>query len=102
MGVGEVGNLAQRIEVLGHLLPDFRPLHLDGHLAAITKPGAVNLTDAGGRDRRCVEFREGLRNADAQFLGNDAFDLGEGEGLDVVLEPGQRLQVLVGKQVGSS
>ena len=53
----------------------------------------MHLGDGRGRERRLVEDAEGLGQAHAELLGNDALDLGEGKRRHVVLQARERLGV---------
>ena len=99
MPVEHDGDLGERFEVFDDLLADAGPLHLDGHGAAVPERGAMDLSERRGRERRGFEVGERLGDANAELLTDDPFDLGEGEGLDVVLKPREGFQVGNRKEV---
>ena len=99
MLVEELRDLGERVEVVDDLLADAGPLDLDRDRAAVAQRRAVHLAERCGRERSGVELGEGLRDPDAQFLGDDSFDLREGERLDVVLQARERVDVGDGEQV---
>ncbi len=94
-------DLVERREVLVDPFPDARPLHLDRHFAAAAQHGAVNLAQGGGGNRQAIELEERVRHAHAELLADGALDVLVGEGLDVVLQAGQRIEIRGRKQVGA-
>ena len=101
VAVQELGDVLQRVQVGDDLLADARALHLDGHLRPVAQAGAVHLPQRGGGQRLRVEVRERLGHAHAQLGRDDALHLGVRERGHVVLEPGQRLHVRLGQEVGA-
>lgn len=95
----QVGNVAQQLGL------DRRPLHLDGDLLAAVlfrQHGAVHLRDAGGAQRRVVEFHKDVFEVFVgvqQFAGNDRPGEGAGHGVDIVGEITQGFRVLGGEQI---
>ena len=53
----------------------------------------MDLTERGGGQRDVVEVLEGVRHPHAELGLDRRLDLGEAEGLDVVLEAGERIEV---------
>jgi hypothetical protein len=101
VGVEELGDRRQRLDVLGDALPDAGPLHLHRHLAAVAEPRAMHLAERGRGQRGRVELREALREPDTELARDDLLDLGERKRRDVVLEAAQRLDVRGGQDVGA-
>ena len=89
----------QDLHVREHLLADAGPLHLDDDLAVAPQRRAVDLPQGRRRQRHLVERGEHPRDPHAQLAGDDLLDLREGERLDVVLQPRQRLGVRRRQQV---
>ena len=97
--VEQVGDLGEHLHVLEHLVADAGPLDLDHDLAAVAERGPVHLPERGRGERAVVEGREDLGEPDAELGADDLLDLLERERLDLVLEPGQRLDVRRREQV---
>ena len=90
--IHRLGDLLQDLQVLHHLLLDPRTLHLHRHRPPAAQDGPMDLAQGGGGHRRLLEIGEGLRHLHAQLGGDDGLDLGEREGLDLVLEPGEGVE----------
>jgi len=75
-------------------------LHLDDHLGAVAEPGPVHLGDGGGGERRVVEGVEHVVHAHAELVLDDLADLLRRDGLHLVLQADEGVQVGLGEQVG--
>jgi hypothetical protein len=98
----ELRDLVQRLEIGSDLVGDARPLHFDGHDAAVAQRGAVDLAQGCGGDRTLFEYRERLRQAHAELFLDNALDIGKRHRLDVVLEACQGFEVRRRQQVDTS
>ncbi len=72
--VGGQRKAAQHVQIRAQLGGDLRLLHLDRHLAAIVKLGAVHLGDRGAAQWHRVEAGKQLGHRRAQFLFDDRRD----------------------------
>jgi hypothetical protein len=79
-------DLGQRGQILGHLLFRAGPLDLDRDHPSIAQRGGVDLAERRRRHRLGFEHPERLRDLHAQLGFDDAFDVGEGKRLHVVLQ----------------
>ena len=84
------------------LLAHVRALHLDHDVArAVAREhGAMDLSERGGGEGSGLEVLEGLGDADAELLLDDALHVGERERLERVLQRLQRVDVLLRHDVG--
>ena len=82
----QAGRLVEQRKVALDLLRRVRPLHLDGHAAAVRKRGAVDLADRRRGYRGRVEVGEELLDAQLELLADDTLDVVVGDRTDVVLE----------------
>jgi len=96
-----VHDLRERLQIFEDLLPDAGALDLHRHEPAVAQGGAVHLAQRGRGHGHVFEFRESLGDPDAQLGRDDLLDLLEGEGLDGVLKPRERLQVGRRQEVGA-
>ncbi len=113
-GVGEVGaaagggvvveefrDVAEHVEVVNHAFADAGALNFDRDMATIAQDGFVDLSDGGGGEGLGVNFLKGSGDADAEFLGDDSFDILEWERLDFILEACEGLDVGGGDELGA-
>src|SRR5207245_7781031 len=95
--VKKLRDLAEGFQILKDLLADGGALNLDRHQSSIPQSSPVDLAERGRGDRRRFEFQKGLRDPRAKITADDLFDLAEGEWLDRILKPRERIQ-MAGRQ----
>ncbi len=98
-GFQQLGAEVEQVQVGAHRALDIRPLHLDHHLVALQRAGAVRLPDRCGAQRLGLEVREVLLERCAQR----GLDLGardvEGQARRIVLQRFERAGPLGRQQV---
>ena len=99
--VDELGELLDDLHVLDDLLAHAGPLDLDGDGAAVAQHCPVHLAERGA-GHRGVKRLEGLGDAGTDLGGDDLLDRFERDRLDIVLKPGQGVEVDGRQQVGAS
>ena len=92
----EAGQIGKQIGVAADLHFDAGPLHLDHHLLAGRKPGAMHLGDGRGCERLRIDLGEQLAPGLLQPLLDEAQDLLEREGRRAVLQ-GRKLGDEIGR-----
>ena len=92
----EAGQIGKQIGVAADLHFDAGPLHLDHHLLAGRKPGAMHLGDGSGCERLGIDLGEQLAPGLLQPLLDEAQDLLEREGRRAVLQ-GRKLGDEIGR-----
>ena len=100
MAIEKTGDLLHHREVLGHALADAGALNLDRDLAAVAELRAMHLPQRRRGNRLRVKGRKAFRQPHAEVFLDDAFDVGERERLEIVLQPGQRVQIGRWQEVG--
>ena len=100
------GDVLEHLEVVEDLASYARPLDLDDHVA----PGApamrtqrrgVHLAKAGCGQGRLIEVIEDAGQADTELVLDRRAHLVEAERFQVVLQPGQRVQIWRRHQIGA-
>src|SRR5512143_42749 len=97
----DLGDLAEGLEVVGDLFADAGPLHLDGDATPVPQRRPVDLAQRGRCGRLLFEARERLRDPRTELGLHDLLDLPVREGLDLVLEPVEALEVGRWEEVGA-
>ena len=92
-------DFVEGVEIFQDTVLDTGPLHLDRDPASAAEHGAVHLPERGRGDRRRIEFHEGLRHANAEFLLDNPFDIRIWKRSEVILQPRQRVEVGLRQQV---
>jgi hypothetical protein len=101
VAVGEGRQIGEGGHVLGDLLADSRPLHLDDDRAAVAHRRPVDLAERSRCQGSGVEGAEGVGQPGAQLGLHDVLHLVEPERLHVVLEAGQGFGVHRRDEVGA-
>ena len=95
MGVEELRDLFEGIEVVVDLLANAGPLDLDRHLPPVVHDGTMDLSQRGRGEGLVVELGEGLGQPDPQLLPDRGLDLLEREWGHIVLEAGEGVEVFL-------
>ena len=98
--VERMGDVVEHRQLLAHLLAHVRALDLHDDVGAVAEDGAVGLAERCGSERGRLEALEGLRDAHAELLLDDALDVGERERFDGVLQRFELGDVLGRDDVG--
>ena len=99
VAAGELGDLAQYLQVDFDALPNARALDLDRHLRAVAQHRAMDLRHRRGRQRQPVELEEQLFERGVELRLNDLHDALGGNGLNGVLEARQSMDVVRRQEV---
>ena len=91
--IEEIGDVLERLEIFHHPLADLRTLDFHRDRAAVAQRGAMHLAQRRRGHRLVFEILKGFRKADAELFADDFFDFGEAERLDLILQPGERVEV---------
>ncbi len=89
----ELGELAEKLDVVGERRANVGSLHFDDDGASVAKRGRMRLAEARRCERLVVERRKQLADAAAELLLDDVFDVGERDRADVVLQALELLDV---------
>ena len=99
--VDKRGDLVEHGEIGEHLFEDARTLHFDRDRAAVAQRGAMHLSERRRRERLFVEGEKRLRQAHVQVVFDRLLHIGQRNGIDVVLQAAQGLEIGRRQQVGA-
>ena len=100
MLVEEAGQLLDHLHVVDDLLAHARALDLHRHPPAVAQDRPVHLAQGCAGHRFGLEGLEGVRDPGPDLGRDPLLDLGEGDGLDVVLQPAEGVEVDGWEEVG--
>ncbi len=94
LGLQQLGQTFQDVQIGLHGPTDVRTLDLDHHPLPSPQPGPMNLRDGGRTDRLLVDLREDIRHRPLQLRLNHPSNRVEWQGGDRILKPHQLLEEL--------